>query len=152
MQEYQKRWRAKNVEKVRASNRARYVRDPARAKKIQDRYRQKYPERVAARRRTMRLAIYGLTPADYDARLAAQSGVCAVCHSMDPQHWSGRFQVDHDHATGVVRGLLCAPCNGGLGLLNDDPKRLVAALSYLMAKLDISAKIAAVGELGELRS
>lgn len=68
---------------------------------------------------------YGLTAATYAALLAAQGNMCALCRRRPP------VEVDHDHATGVVRGLLCAPCNHGLGLLGDTPEALHRAITYL---------------------
>lgn len=67
---------------------------------------------------------------DYDAMLMAQDGRCAIC--ADPVTSEGRaLAVDHCHASGRVRGLLCDPCNLGLGKFRDDPARLRAAIAYL---------------------
>ena len=68
---------------------------------------------------------YGITGADYDAMVAAQGGVCALCRERPPQH------VDHDHVTGTVRGLLCSCCNQGLGNFRDSVAALRAAVVYL---------------------
>jgi hypothetical protein len=70
---------------------------------------------------------YGLTVEEADALLAAQGGVCAICKTAPAVH------VDHDHATGAVRALLCFNCNGGLGQFKDNPLALHAAAYYVQA-------------------
>lgn len=76
---------------------------------------------------------FGLSPADYHRMLAEQNGVCAICGADTPRNRSKtRFSIDHDHATGEVRGLLCGPCNTGIGHLQDNPVVLQAAIDYLM--------------------
>jgi hypothetical protein len=69
---------------------------------------------------------YKLTRADYDRMVAEQQGCCAICHS-EPS----ALVVDHDHATGAVRGLLCRNCNLGIGLLRDDLDLVYSAVQYL---------------------
>ncbi|QFP94326.1 HNH endonuclease [Microbacterium phage SansAfet] len=70
---------------------------------------------------------YGIDPLAADHALAAANGVCDLCGSQ-PGY---TLHVDHDHATGRVRGALCSPCNQGLGYFQDDPDRLLKAVSYL---------------------
>lgn len=53
--------------------------------------------------------VYGITAAEYEAILEAQNGRCAICQKA--RGLSRRLAVDHDHETGMVRGLLCDPCN-----------------------------------------
>lgn len=74
---------------------------------------------------------YGLTPERYDAMLVEQDGKCAICGTTEAGGRSGRFHVDHDHATGVVRALLCNRCNPLIGLAEDDAGVLTAAIAYL---------------------
>ena len=64
---------------------------------------------------------YGVTLADYRAMLAAQGGKCAICLAPEAAQFKGVFHVDHCHATGAVRGLLCRGCNHMLGAVGDDP-------------------------------
>ena len=68
---------------------------------------------------------YGLTAEEVAPLLEAQGGLCAVCRAAPAAH------VDHDHATGVVRGLLCVNCNGGLGRFEDEPVVLRSAADYV---------------------
>jgi hypothetical protein len=89
---YMRDWRAKHTGLVLAANRRR----PRRTKT---------PE--ATRRVNLKFS-FGMTVEEYDALLTAQGGVCGIC-KRPPK--SRRLAVDHDHATGRVRGLLCAFCN-----------------------------------------
>jgi hypothetical protein len=74
---------------------------------------------------------FGITLAEYDARLEAQQGGCAICRGINSD--GRRLAVDHDHTTGAVRGLLCADCNRALGMFNDSRELLGVAIAYLEA-------------------
>jgi hypothetical protein len=105
--------------------------------------RKQCPEYVAANkiatRRNFLRRRYGLTLDERDALLEAQGGKCKICGL--PIEFGGRSatvgaHVDHDHITGVVRGILCATHNTSLGKFNDDPVLLRRAADYLEGKLD----------------
>lgn len=71
---------------------------------------------------------YGITYSLYTDQLARQGGVCAICRNPP----TGRvLDVDHNHTTGAVRGLLCRGCNTSLGKFKDSPELLRAAAAYL---------------------
>jgi hypothetical protein len=79
-------------------------------------------------RSTFRKRLYGMSLDDYHAALAAQGGVCAICGESS----KGRaLAVDHDHASGNVRSLLCNGCNVGLAQFRHDPILLQKAIRYL---------------------
>lgn len=71
---------------------------------------------------------YNLSLEDYQTMLRLQGGTCAICFSPCPE---GRLCVDHDHTTGLLRGLLCRACNRALGGFNEDPELLRRAAEYL---------------------
>ena len=75
-------------------------------------------------------ANHGISVADYNALLESQHGRCAICKGEPSGRW-GRLDIDHCHATGVVRGLLCHECNKGLGCFRDNEGSLAEAISYL---------------------
>jgi len=110
------------------SQRAKLPRYKQRALAYHHRNRQ---SRNAIHRRYLLKSKYGITPEDYDALLAAQGGACALCSAPQPNKVGSRFYIDHDHASGAVRGLLCGPCNMGLGQFRDDPDLLRAAAQYV---------------------
>lgn len=63
--------------------------------------------------------------------LAAQGGKCGICLASESGRPGWSMAVDHDHATGRIRGVLCYQCNTALGRLDDSPERLLAAAQYL---------------------
>lgn len=86
---------------------------------------------------------YNLTASDHARLLAAQDGRCAICKGTRPYE----LQVDHDHATGLVRGLLCKPCNKRLlPSARDSVELLCDAANYLVSppakRLGIQAVVA----------
>lgn len=80
---------------------------------------------------------YGITPEVYEALHLAQGGLCRICRQPESEKiakgraTTRRLSVDHDHATGTLRGLLCRACNRALGGFKDDPELLLAAAVYL---------------------
>lgn len=136
---YNKLWRERNVEKVRAQGLA-----------AENRYRARHPDRIklnrkrqwekvksdpvkrahiSAKRKVQWLRLqYGITPAEREALFDAQGRRCAICRTAKPErHWT----VDHCHITGQVRGILCNLCNAGLGLFADQLLVVQAAAKYL---------------------
>nr|WP_245160501.1 endonuclease VII domain-containing protein [Blastococcus sp. CT_GayMR20] len=77
--------------------------------------------------------------------LRNQGGMCAICRVAPAAH------VDHDHATGAVRALLCFNCNGGLGQFKDDPDVLRAAAEYVQFHT-LSQRVIAVAAAAGLGS
>ena len=86
---------------------------------------------VAINRRTglpyLKKGARRLTKEEFDERIRRQEGVCAICNKPS----KGSLVIDHSHKTGTVRGLLCGPCNIGLGMFQDSPRLLLKAAQYL---------------------
>lgn len=73
---------------------------------------------------------YGITMQQFNDLLDFQDGKCAICLKQIDDNRK-RINVDHDHETDVVRGLLCSGCNTGLGHLGDNIEGIKRALYYL---------------------
>lgn len=82
--------------------------------------------RLLTRRRAKIKYLYGMTSEEYDERIDAQEGRCGICRKP----FSKTPCVDHEHATGRVRGLLCRPCNVGLGWFENNEEAMVEWLSH----------------------
>lgn len=104
-------WRKANLERARATRRAR-------APLIRERTRDQHLRRT-----------FGMSLEDYEALLAAQGGVCAIC--LDAPKPGESFHVDHHDERGGVRSILCVRCNNALGQFREDVVVAERAVDYL---------------------
>ena len=77
---------------------------------------------------------YHITKELYDEMLEAQGGVCAICGQPETSTYRGKIRtmsVDHEHATGAIRALLCSDCNRFVGFIERNPHKIELALAYL---------------------
>ena len=129
--EANRRWKEKNPEAIRKAN-LDWCEKNQEARRETNRnamrrWREKYPGRQTYQR-------YRITPEEFQALLEAQEHHCAICGSVNRAQDGGKLRqlnVDHDHTTGLIRGLLCHHCNLGIGHLNDDSELLRKAIAYL---------------------
>lgn len=75
--------------------------------------------------------VYGISIEVYNEMFTTQSGRCAIC-KIHQSELNKNLAVDHCHTTGKVRGLLCAKCNTGIGLLQEDIAILAESIKYLL--------------------
>lgn len=155
---YERGWRARNRDKVReqkrrsrekhkerrnAWNREQRAEAAKKRKAHQKAWREKNPEvyRMSVIRRTLRAkaqslassfkVAYNITLEQFRTVNELQGGGCAICGVTESVGRSKRLNVDHDHVTGIVRGLLCTRCNSAIGYMGDNPEFLKRAALYL---------------------
>lgn len=83
---------------------------------------------IVCMRASARLQKYGIVRDAYEELLKKQNYSCAICRISGDDE---TLAVDHDHATGKVRGLLCGHCNKAIGMLRDSVTNLQRAIWYL---------------------
>ena len=116
---WQNEWAKKNKAKVRAYAQALYV---------------KHRVRILANNKVRRQwKLYEITQEQYDKMFEQQHGVCYICFS--PPNRQG-LNIDHDHITGRVRGLLCWFCNKYIVCGPNTPELLARAIEYLKSDFD----------------
>ena len=91
-----------------------------------ERFKKRFPSQKSYYRTAVwREKQYGLSPERYKQLYDEQDGMCCICW-LRPI-----YCVDHEHCTGLFRGLLCNRCNAGLGMFGDDPNVMLRAIEYL---------------------
>lgn len=90
------------------------------------------PHKYYAMRKRDRCKAHGITVDQYEAMWKDRNGRCAVCGRMLSED---RARIDHDHATGVVRGLVHQHCNSLLGHAHEDIVILAGAIRYLLGHI-----------------
>lgn len=144
---YEETYREKNRGKINAVKRERYRTEPAYRRARLDerlRYVARYRDKLNSKRREwdashpewvrdQRLRHFrGITLKQFNEMLAHQDGRCAICRRTLAETGQRRpFSVDHDHATGRVRGLLCARCNTYVGYLEKNAELRDAVSNYI---------------------
>lgn len=97
------------------------------------RWKANNPDKVkASRRKTKLQEKYGISVEKYEEMLQKQEECCNICKRHQSE-FKVRLSVDHCHKTGAVRGLLCSYCNRMLGLWQDDAQKFKRAAEYLTA-------------------
>ena len=98
-------------------------------------YRKKHPESTKRSIKKSRLKrLYNLTLEQYNEMLKKQDLKCAICNEpLDLQNPHG-VNIDHNHLTGKIRGILCNKCNLAIGLLRDNPEYIYKAYKYIKRK------------------
>lgn len=91
------------------------------------------PERKKYMRNWQLKKDFNISIIDFNKMFIAQHGRCAICEKVlsESGSRSKTAHVDHNHSTGKVRGLLCKPCNQGIGFLRDNIEILANAIEYL---------------------
>lgn len=114
---------ARNREKVLARVRTYHALNPQKARNRVKRFRAANPNRAKVYKIKSR---YGVSEQQFLALKSAQEGCCAICHTI-----AEKLVIDHCHASGKVRGLLCLKCNTLLGMAEDSAQILRSAISYI---------------------
>ena len=101
--------------------------DRQRRQRLKDAGEKQFSE---AQRQTHYRKRYGIDINIYEKMLESQNGCCAICGTAQAE-LKKTLAVDHCHVTGRVRGLLCDPCNKGLGYFRDSLEIMSRAIDYL---------------------
>ena len=111
---YKRNWYFTNRDRLLAQRKAEYQADPG-----------KYKARVRSYK-------HRIKSAEIAALLVEQDYRCAICRvPFNETIRNLKSNIDHDHKTGHIRGILCRLCNTAIGHAQDDPSLLIKMANYL---------------------
>lgn len=122
-----KDWRDRNALKLRAIRKSK-------AEKLNATARERYRSDPEKQHDRMLQRAFGISSSEYKKMIDSQHGLCAMCCRPETVVVHGkikRLAVDHNHATGRIRALLCFRCNLMIGYAKEDISILESAISYL---------------------
>jgi hypothetical protein len=125
------KWRDNNRERLSEEKKKWYRNNIVRSKAGMKRWREEHPDEVKDSNLRFK---YGITLDSYNRLHEEQGGGCAICGRGGD---GKKLHVDHDHISGIIRGLLCNRCNLMVGMSNDDPTVLERATHYLRENMDV---------------
>lgn len=128
--DYARKWREANRDRINALRRARRVADPEKYRKHGSDHWHRSAWSAQLKKK------YGITADHYEQMMSDQDGKCALCGRVG-NVGGKRLAVDHCHATGRVRGLLCNTCNTMLDNAQDNVDLLMSAAAYILSNQNL---------------
>lgn len=138
--ERNRRWREAHRDEILERERVKRAADPERYRAQNRRYYHEHREEMDARNKAFIAANpnihvlyqHGVHPDELAELYREQGGKCAICDAPGPMRGPGCLFIDHDHATGERRGLICGECNKALPVMERvGPTWALRVLAYL---------------------
>lgn len=127
--EHRRQYYLAHRDEILSAAKLRYATDPEYRLQQKERAKRRQASNPEAHRRASRKTdlkrYYGLTPEGYSTLLSEHGCKCVICSSGQ------NLGVDHNHVTGMIRGILCSNCNRALGFAKDSIEVLSLMVSYL---------------------
>jgi hypothetical protein len=133
-QDYRKDYREKNLEEIRRRNRE-YARQARtnNPEKFRERDRARLRADPDYKRASHLKHNYGITLKDRQHMLDVRNGLCDICQKVMPNTRGPTSpNIDHNHNTKKIRGMLCSNCNRAIGLLGDNAAIIKRAAEYVL--------------------
>lgn len=133
IRESYKIWANKNPEKVKEATKKWRTENPDKVREWKQRHYKRYKIDIFYKNMFKK---FGLTREQYDFLWDKQNGCCPICEKH-LEKYTKDSATDHNHNTGIVRGITCSLHNRAMGMFGDDPNLLRKAANYLEDKLNV---------------